>query len=256
MKVESAAVAEVLQPEQSGFEEVAPENVRIAVTVEIGHREGIGSVEAGPLADDLDVLETVGDQAEPRRSSRIAGLQLVAGDGAVHPAQHEVHAAVAVDVGELGDVLPVGVDRDPVHVLERIGRHDEVGPTPRAGVVEVADVTVLRFGEEVRQAVPVHVGETVPLSDVDVLVSVGLPLPAERISGPDSGKEGEFSGVLLEEQVGHAVATDIDQLRARVIVPAEKRAAGRSGPARRIPERERSRERSAAAHCGPVASRR
>jgi hypothetical protein len=122
-------------------------------------------------------------------------LKLVPRDRAIHSAEQQVELAVAIDVGELGDVLAIGVYHGALHVLQRIGGNDEPRRVARTGVAIVTDVAERRLGEEIVQAVAIHIHESVPLADVDALKAVSRQPPA--VSG--ALKKVELSGVLLNE---------------------------------------------------------
>jgi len=106
------------------------------------------------LPDDLDVFEFLGDQLKPRRPIGIEPLHLVARDRPVHATEHHVELAVAIDVGELRDVLTVGVNRDTLHILQRVGEGDETRRRARADVAVVADVAERRFRKQVDEPSP------------------------------------------------------------------------------------------------------
>ena len=137
---------------------------------------------------------------------------------AADTSQQKVRLPVAVDVRELRDVLPVGVDRLAQGIEQRVGCDDESRRGTCTDVAVVADIAERRFGEQIDEAVAIDIGEAVPLPDVEILIAVGLQLPAS--GGPL--KQREIVRVLLNEQVIHAVAVDIDELRARVLEAAEE----------------------------------
>src|SRR5690606_4964123 len=69
-----SARTRVLDQQQTGFEEVAPEKILIAVPVEIRKRHRVRAVQAGAnldLADDFDVLEPRVHEFEAGESARI-----------------------------------------------------------------------------------------------------------------------------------------------------------------------------------------
>ncbi len=164
----------IANPQEAWLEEVAPQNVRSAVGIDIEDRQRVRAVQRWlALPDDLDVFEFLGDQLKPRRPLRIEPLHLVARDRPVHATEHHVELAVAIDVGELRDVLAVGVNRDTLHIPQRVGEGDETRGRARADVAVVADVAERRFREQVDEPIAVHIHEPVPLADVDALIAAG-----------------------------------------------------------------------------------
>ncbi len=171
------------------------------------------------LRHDGDVLEPPGEEHEARRAGGVGAHLLVAVHAAVELAEEEVGPAIAVEVGEVGDVLPLGEDRRAVHVEQGVGGH---GEAPAPGVPPVADAAVLRLAEEVGQAVAVEVGEAVPLAGLEPLVAVGAPLEPGRPGGAGVLEQRELVGALLQEEVEVAVAVDVHQLGARHVEAAEE----------------------------------
>src|SRR6185312_14071395 len=71
--------AVIADPQESRLEEVAPQNVRVPIAVDIEHRHRIGAVPGRlPLADDLNVLESLCEKLESRAAKGIEVLKLVA----------------------------------------------------------------------------------------------------------------------------------------------------------------------------------
>ena len=141
VKVKMRARPLVSDPQQAGLEEVAPQNVGVAVAIDVEHRHRVRAVQRRlALADDLDVFELLGDETEPRRAIRVQCLHLVARDRAIDPTQQHIESTVAIDVGELRDVLAVGVDRRSLDVLQRVGGDDEPRRSARPDVAIVPDV--------------------------------------------------------------------------------------------------------------------
>src|SRR5206468_4981767 len=130
-----------------------------------------------------------------------------------------VELGVAVDVGELGDVLPVRIDRDTLHVLQRIGGNDESRRGPRPHVAVVANVAERRLGEQIVEPVAIDVHEAVPLPNVDALEAVCRQPPA--ISR--TLEEFQLARILLNEDVEDTVAIDVDQLGTGMLEAAEER---------------------------------
>ena len=130
--------------------------------------------------------------------------------------EHHVELAVAIDVGELRDVLAVGVDRDALHILQRVGRDDEARGGARPHVAVVADVAERGFRKKVGEPIAVYIHEAVPLADVDVLEAVCRQPPAICTAL----KEIELARVLLDEEIQDAVAIDVDQLGTGVLKAA------------------------------------
>src|SRR5438132_8563085 len=78
MKVRTRTGALIPDPQETRLEEVAPQNVGIAVAVDVEDRHRIGAVQRGrTLPDDLDILEPLRDQAEPRRPVHIEVFHFV-----------------------------------------------------------------------------------------------------------------------------------------------------------------------------------
>jgi hypothetical protein len=181
------------------------------------------------LADDSDTLELVGHQPKSRCISRHTRFGLVACDGAVEPPDQKIGAPVAVEVSQLGDVLPVGEDRTALDIPQRVGRKDELGrgSLPRSSkrvVSIISDVAVRLFGKQIEIAILVHVGETKPLSHVQFGIARGSEAepwpPAVCII---SLEQCHASGHLLHEQIQVSVAIGIYQLGTRCVEATEKR---------------------------------
>jgi hypothetical protein len=64
------ARSRILEQQQSRLEEIAPEQVEVAVAVVVIQRHRVGAVHAPLAGDDLEVLEPVGDELERRRRDR------------------------------------------------------------------------------------------------------------------------------------------------------------------------------------------
>src|SRR5712691_7386277 len=204
----------VANPQQTRLEEIAPENVGIAIAIDVEHRHRIGAVQRRlALADDLDVFEPFRDKPEPRGAQAVEALHLIASDRAVHAAQQHVELAVAIDVGELGDVLSIGVDRDALHILQRVGGDHEARRRARPDVAVITDVAERRLREEIVESVAVHVHEAVPLPDVDSLEPISRQPPAVS----RALEELELTRVLLNEEIDDTVAIDVEELGARVL---------------------------------------
>ena len=174
------------------------------------------------LCDDLDVLETLGEEPEARHVVRIHPHGLVPHHRAVELADEEVERVVAVDVGEVRDVLPVGEEGLAVGVPERVHGEAEARRAGRAFVPEIADVAVSFLGEEVEVAVGVEVEEAIPLADVEVVEAVGAPHVPGGFGRAGVLEELDRAGDLLHEEVEVAVAVDVDELRAGDVEAAEE----------------------------------
>ena len=150
VKVRTRTGALIPDPQETRLEEVAPQNVGIAVAIDVEDRHRIGAVQRGrTLPDDLDILEPLRDQAEPRRPVHIEVFHFVAGDGAVHATEQHIELAVAIDVGELGDVLAVGIDRHAVDVFQCVGGNLKARCRLRSNVAVIPNVAERGLGEEI-----------------------------------------------------------------------------------------------------------
>ena len=202
----------------------------------IGQSHRVGAVHAGAgtecagihlrghlLTQDPNALELIGHQSERGRVT-LARLGLVAGDSAVQPADEQVRAAVAIEVTELGYVLPVGEDRLAFGVRQRIGSEHKVRGLPRARrrlISIVLDVAVWLLGQEVEIPILIHVGKAVPLAHVEIAVAGGAESKGgqpTRFSTPLEQRD--LPGYLLHEEIEIAVSVGIYQLRPRRIEPA------------------------------------
>jgi hypothetical protein len=176
------------------------------------------------LPDDLDAGEFLGHQPELRHvfGTDFAG-GLVARDRPVEAADEEVRLAVAVHVGDVGDVLPVAEERLAADGAQRVLRQLELRGARRAGVVVVAQVAVRLLGEEVHQPVAVEVHEAEPLPDGEVTVVAGAP--CEVGGGAGGGgifEEHDLPAFLLEKEVLRTVLVDVDNLRTRHVEAAQE----------------------------------
>ncbi len=219
-QVRGPARARVLEQEHAGLEVVTPEEILVAVAVDVAEGHRVRAVQAPDLRDDLDVLEAVGDLLEARHAVRVEPGLLVAGHGALEAPDEQVDPAVAVDVGGVGDVLAVGEDRLALRVLEAVGREHEARLGGRALVAVVADVAEELLAQDVHVPVAVEVDEAIPLADLEVVVAIGAPHEGRR--APDVLEEHHLARRLLHEQVVVAVAVDVHELRSRDVEPAEK----------------------------------
>ena len=230
-----AAAAGVADQQHARLEEVAPQQVQVAVAVHVHERHGVRAVARPELGDDLDPLEPVGDEAEPRRAGRMPLGGLVAGDRAVDAAEEEIRQRVAVDVGHLRDVLPVGEDRRALGIAQRIGRLPEPRRRRRTGVLVVAHVAERLLGQQVEVTVVVHVVEAAPLAHRQVVPAIGAPGEVRRRTRAGVLEEDERVAALLDEEVQVAVAVDVHELRPRHVEAAQERESRTAARRRRAP---------------------
>ena len=239
-EVRRLARAGVLDQEESGLEEVAPEHVRVAVRVVVGQRHRVRPVQGGEgparvravegryapggrrVGDDLDVLETVRDVPEGRGVRAERARRLVARDRPHEAADEEVEAAVAVDVRRVGDVLPVREDRLTARVAEGVRDEFEYGPARRAGVPIELHVAEGGLREEVPVSVRVDIHEAEPLSDLEVRVRLRPPGVEPSVRRVLALEEQQAVRRLLHEEVEVAVSVDVHPLRAGHVEAAEE----------------------------------
>ena len=214
----------VLDQQQTGLEEVAPEHVRVSVVVHVPQRERIRSMQAAQLGDDLDILKSVGDQPEPRGRRGIGGSAhsgrrtrrrnlLVPGHRPGQPADEQIHETVAIHVARIGYVLPIREDGSPGSVSKRVGPDAE----PAVVVPPQPHVTEGGLAEQIRVSVPVHVGESIPLPDLEAGKPVGAPFESRPVTPARVFEVDDAPGSFLDEQVGIAVAIDVRELRSGLI---------------------------------------
>jgi hypothetical protein len=176
------------------------------------------------LSDDPNALEFARQEAERGRAAGIRAGRLVARYGSIEPSDQEVGAAVAIQIAELRDVLPVGKDRSASHIFQRVGREDEAIGAALSVVSVVLDVAEGLLGEEIEVAVGVHVGETVPLAHVDVAVPRSARHePGQAVALTVTLEEGDASGHFLDEQIQITVPVRVHQLRTGRVEPALER---------------------------------
>ncbi len=216
------AAAEVAEPEQAGLEEIAPDEVEVAVVVGVGQRHGIGAVHAPLSGDDGEALPLLIHQPEHRRAG--APHEFVAEDHAAHPPDEQVGAAVAVHVAHLGDVLPVGEHRHSFGIPQRVRQRHVAGRRLRAIVPEVPQVAEGPLGEQVEVAVAVEVGEAGPLAHLQA-----GPVPAQEregrqlvVGGAVAAEGQHLAAPLLDDEVEVAVAVEVGQLGPGHVEAAQK----------------------------------
>src|SRR5262249_24046233 len=140
-----------------------------------------------------------------------------------HSANKQIEASVAVDVDCIEDILTVGDDRTTVDVADRVAQCDGLWLGACPFVVPDADVAGQQLCEQVRLAVVVHVDESKPLAEIEILKTVRAPDPLVS----DALEINELTRALLHEEIGLAVAVDVDELRPRHIEAAEERGGAR-----------------------------
>src|SRR5437899_452127 len=163
----------------------------------------------------MNVSKPLGNEPKPRRAKRIEPVHFVARDGPIDSAQQHVELAIAIDVGELRDVLAIGVDGGALYVFQRVCGDDECRRRAGANIPIVADVAERRLGKQVVAPIAVQVDEAIPLADVDVLEAISGQRPASSALL----KQLELSRILLHKEIEAAVAVDVQQLGARMIEP-------------------------------------
>ena len=209
----------VLDQQQPGLEEVAPEQIVVTIPVDVAQRHRVGAV-PHPLEGrhDLDVFEEVGDVAEAGNSPLVAAVGLVARDRPRQTPDQQIEPSVAVDVGRVRDVLAVREDGLARDVPKGVGRQHVARGAGAAVVAVVADVAVRLLGQQVEVAVEVHVNKAEPLADRQLLVVVGDPAVAAVVVP----KEHHAVGSLLQEEVEITVAIRVRELRAWEIESAQE----------------------------------
>src|SRR5499426_3277377 len=138
----------ILEPEQPFLEEVAPIEIENATFVDIGERERVCAVQSGSLdfsgrtalrggidtiqrardfrPDHFDPLPALIEQPKARAAIRTLAILLISVDDALHSANEEIEASIAVDVDRIEDILTVGHDRAAVDVADRVAKRDEL----------------------------------------------------------------------------------------------------------------------------------
>ncbi len=150
------------------------------------------------------------------------GDGLVTGHAPVEPAEHEVEPSVAVEVDDVGDILPVGEDRRPARVPKGVDDAHEAGLGDGPAILPRLYHAELRLAEEIGITVVVEIGEAVPLTDLESREPVGAPLEADR--GPvEPLEESDPVGRFLDEQVEVAIGVDVDELGSGDVEAAQKR---------------------------------
>ena len=149
------------------FEKVTPEKIEIPVSIVVVERHRVGAVAAAlQLANDLDVLESIGleDEARQRRSSRRVRLHVP--DGSIHSSNKQIEPAVAVEIVEVRDVLSVRKNRNPRDITKRVFRRDPFRRTGSSLIPNQGHVTVRFLDKQVLVAITFHVDEAMPFTNV------------------------------------------------------------------------------------------
>ena len=209
--------------QQAGLEEIAPEQVLVAVVVDVGEEHRVGPMQRAELRDDLDVLEPIRHEFKPGDLLVIQTHRLVAHHRAVDAADEEIHQAVAIDVGQVGDVLAIDKNGRAGDISERIDRERERGLLGRAFVAKNLDVAEDVLAQQVVVAVLIEIDEAIPFAHFDVVVMIGSPDVAGLGGCADVLEEHQLPRHLLHEQVEVAVGVDIDELGARQVEAAQER---------------------------------
>jgi hypothetical protein len=211
-----AAGPRVLDEEQSRLEEVAPEQVGVAVVVHVRKGEGVGPVKRRPLLarppDNLNALKLVRHVGELGHAVRPVD-RLVAGDGPVEPPQKEIQPAVAAKVRDVRDVLTVREDGLPLHGPQRVGVQLKRRRRGRADVPVGAEMAVRLFREQIGHPVLVKIRKPVPFADLQVPVVVRTPHEARRVPLGDVLEKRELAGTLLDKEIRVLVPVNVHKLR-------------------------------------------